>query len=185
MSQGHENAPVVVPPVSSFTGPVAELIAQRMLQPPTRPGLLATLDHYEILRVLGGGGMGIVLLARDAKSGRDVAIKMVKSDLVSNQTVAHRFLKEAGHLKRLQHTNIVPVLEISDRAEGPYFVMPFFEKGSLANRIKPGQPMDTEAILDIATKVADGLAFAHRSGIIHRDLKPANILLGENGQVCI
>jgi len=187
MSDGipNENPPAFAPPVSNFTGPVAELIAQRMLSPPTRPGLLAAVDHFEILRVLGGGGMGIVLLARDSNKGRDVAVKLVKSDLVTNQTVVHSFLKEAGHLKRLQHTNIVPVLEISDRAEGPYFVMPYFEKGSLAGRIKPGQPMDTDSILDITTKVAEGLGFAHRSGIIHRDLKPANILLGANDQVCI
>ncbi len=185
MSQGDEQPPSVVPPVSSFTGPVGELIAQRMLLPPSRPGLLAALDHFEILRVLGGGGMGIVLLARDSKTGRDVAIKLVKSDLVNNQNVVHRFLKEVGHLKRLQHTNIVPVQEISDRAEGPYFVMPYFEKGSLANRIKPGQPLDTETILNIATQVAEGLGFAHRSGIIHRDLKPANILLGADGRVCL
>ena len=180
-----ENPPAFAPPVSTFAGPVGELIAQRMLQPPPRPGVLAAVDHFEILRVLGGGGMGIVLLARDSKTGRDVAVKMVKSDLVSNQQVVYRFLKEAGHLKRLQHTNIVPVLEISDRAEGPYFVMPYFAKGSLANRIRPGQPMDTESILDIAMPVAEGLGFAHRSGIIHRDLKPANILLDTNGQVCI
>jgi serine/threonine protein kinase/sugar lactone lactonase YvrE len=185
MSDGQENPPAVVPPVSTFTGPVAELIAQQMLLPPTRPGLLAVLDHFEILRVLGGGGMGIVLLARDSKTGREVAIKLVKSDLVTNLQVVHRFLKEVGHLKRLQHTNIVPVQEISDRPEGPYFVMPYFEKGSLANRIKPGQPLDTETILNIATQVAEGLGFAHRSGIIHRDLKPANILLGANGQVCL
>ena len=63
--------------------------------------------------------------------------------------------------------------------------MPYFEKGSLAGRIKPGQPLDTESILDIAIKVAEGLSFAHRSGIIHRDLKPANILLGGNGRVCL
>ena len=61
-----ENPPAFVPPVSSFTGPIGELIAQRMLSPPPRPGLLAMLDQYEILRVLGGGGMGIVLLARDS-----------------------------------------------------------------------------------------------------------------------
>src|SRR5262249_6400789 len=70
-------------------------------------------------------------------------------------------------------------------AEGPYFVMPYFEKGSLANRIKPGQPLDTESILDIATQVAEGLAFAHRSGIIHRDLKPANLMMTANGHVCL
>lgn len=177
--------PPFVPPVSTFAGPVAELIALRMLLPPSRPGLLATLDQYEILRLLGGGGMGIVLLARDASTGRDVAIKLVRSDLVTNQTVMHRFLKEAGHLKRLRHTNVVSVEGISDRPEGPYFVMPYFERGSLANRIRPGVPLDTESILDIATQVADGLSFAHRSGIIHRDLKPANILLASGGRACI
>jgi len=180
-----QNQPPFAPPVSVFTGPIAELIAQRMLSPPSRPGLLAVLDHFEILRVLGGGGMGIVLLARDANTGRDVAIKLVKSDLVTNQHVVHRFLKEAGHLKRLRHTNIVPVQEISDRTEGSYFVMPYFEKGSLANRIKPGQPLDTESILDIAAQVAEGLSFAHRNGIIHRDLKPANILLTADGRACL
>ena len=180
-----ENQPPFMPPVSSFTGPVGELIAQRMLSPPPRPGLLAVVDHFEILRLLGGGGMGIVLLARDSATGREVAIKLVKSDLVTNQHAVHRFLKETGHLKRLVHTNIVPVEEISDRPEGPYFVMPYFEKGSLASRIKPGQPLDTESILDIAIQVAEGLSFAHRSGIIHRDLKPANILLGAGGRVCL
>lgn len=177
--------PLSAPPVSAFTGPVAELIAQRMLAPPTRPGLLAGVDHFEILRVLGGGGMGIVLLARDVASGKDVAIKMVRTDLVTNLNIVHRFFREAGHLKRLRHTNIVPVNEISERPEAPYFVMPYFEKGSLANRIKPGQALDFETILDIATQVAEGLSFAHRSGIIHRDLKPANILLGASNQVCL
>jgi serine/threonine protein kinase/sugar lactone lactonase YvrE len=171
--------------VSAFVGPVGELIAQRMLAPPPRPGLLAVVDHFEILRILGGGGMGIVLLARDSRTGRDVAVKLIKSHLVTNQEVVHRFLKEAGHLKKLRHTNIVPVEEISERPEAPYFVMPYFEKGSLANRIKPGQPLATENILDIATQVAEGLSFAHRSGIIHRDLKPANILVGANGTVCL
>jgi sugar lactone lactonase YvrE len=180
-----ENPPAFAPPVSSFTGPIAELVAQRMLSPPSRPGLLAMLDQFEILRVLGGGGMGIVLLARDSHTGRDVAIKLIKSDLVTNQNVVHRFLKEAGHLKRLRHTNVVPVHEISDRADGPYFVMPYFEKGSLANRIKPGHPLDTESVLDIAAQVAEALSFAHRSGITHRDLKPANILLDANGNACL
>ena len=175
--------PVASPPVSTFTGPVAELIAQRMVQPPTRPGLLGVLDHFEMIRMLGGGGMGMVFLAREPATGRDVAIKVVRADLVTNQQMVHRFLKEAGHLKRLRHSNIVSVLEISDRAECPYFVMPYFEQGSLASRIKPGQPLGTDTILDIATQLAEGLSFAHRSGIIHRDLKPANILLGDGGQV--
>lgn len=172
-------------PVSVFVGPVGELIAQRMLSPPPRPGVLAMLDHFEIIRILGGGGMGIVLLARNARTGRDAAVKLIKSALVTNQQVVHRFLKEANHLKRLRHVNIVPVDEISERLDVPYFAMPYFENGSLANRMKPGEPLKTIVILDIGSQVADGLSFAHRSGIIHRDLKPANILVSANDRVCL
>ncbi|HEX3624787.1 MAG TPA: protein kinase [Verrucomicrobiae bacterium] len=172
-------------PVSVFVGPVGEMIAQRMLSPPSRPGVLAMLDHFEIIRILGGGGMGIVLLARNSQTGRDAAVKLVKSGLVTNQEVVHRFLKEASHLKRLRHINIVSVDEISERLDAPYFAMPYFEKGSLANRMTPGEPLKTMTILDIATQVADGLSFAHRTGIIHRDLKPANILVAANDRVCL
>ena len=86
-------------PVSSFAGPIAELIGQGMLSPPSRPGVLATVDRFEVLRVLGGGGMGVVLQARDPNPRRDVAIKMIKPDLVANQQIVHRFVKEAGHLQ--------------------------------------------------------------------------------------
>ncbi|MGH8024448.1 MAG: protein kinase domain-containing protein [Limisphaerales bacterium] len=172
-------------PVSVFSGPVGEMIAQRMLSPPSRPGVLAMLDHFEIIRILGGGGMGIVLLARNSQTGSDAAVKLIKCGLITNQQVVHRFLKEASHLKRLRHINIVPVDEISGRLEAPYFSMPYFEKGSLANRMKPGEPLNSIAVLDIATQVADGLSFAHRTGIIHRDLKPANILVAANDRVCL
>jgi serine/threonine protein kinase len=147
--------------------------------------LLASLARFEVVRVLGGGGMGVVLLARDSERGTDVAIKLIKPELVSDQRMVHRFVKEAGHLQKLRHPNVVPVLEVSNRPEGPYFVMPYFERGSLAHRIRPGQPMAAGAILDIARQVADGLGFAHRHGIIHRDLKPANILLGADGKSCL
>jgi serine/threonine protein kinase len=174
-----------MPPVSVFAGPIAELVGHRLLSPPTRPGLLASLARFEVVRVLGGGGMGVVVLARDADKGTDVAIKLIRPELVSAQRMVHRFVKEAGHLQKLKHPNVVPVLEVSDRPEGPYFVMPYFERGSLANRIRPGEPMEADAILDIARQVADGLGFAHRHGIIHRDLKPANILLGADGKSCL
>jgi streptogramin lyase len=174
-----------VPPVSVFAGPIAELVGHRLLSPPTRPGLLATLARYEVMRVLGGGGMGVVLLARDSESGREVALKMVRPELAGNPQVVHRFVKEAGHLQKLKHPNVVPVLEVSDRPQGPYFVMPYFELGSLAQRIKPGQWLDAATALDIAMQVAEGLQFAHRRGIIHRDLKPANILLGAGGKTCL
>src|SRR5580692_2749595 len=154
----------VAPPVSLFSGPIAELVGHHLLSPPSRPGLLATLARYEVLRVLGSGGMGVVLLARDSESGREVALKMVRPELVPNQQMVHRFVKEAGHLQKLKHPNVVPVLEVSDRPQGPYFVMPYFEQGSLAQRIKPGQGLDAPEVLDIAIQVAAGLQFAHRRG---------------------
>ena len=168
-----------------FLSPIAELVGHRLLAPPNRPGLLATLARYEVLRVLGGGGMGVVLLARDSESGREVALKMVRPELVGKQQMVHRFVKEAGHLQKLKHPGVVPVLEVCDRPEGPYFVMPYFAHGSLAQRIKPGEGLNGAAIMDMALQVAEGLQFAHRRGIIHRDLKPANILLGMDGETCL
>jgi serine/threonine protein kinase len=176
---------VFVPPVSAFSGPIAELVGHRLLSPPTRPGPLASLGQYEVIRVLGSGGMGVVLLARDMGGNRNVAVKMVRPELVANQQIVHRFVREAGHLQKLKHKNVAPVFEVSDRAEGPYFVMPYFENGSLAQRIRPGEPLDGSLILEIALQVAAGLQFAHRRGIIHRDLKPANILLGSDGLACL
>jgi len=172
-------------PVSSFVGPIAELIGQGMLSPPSRPGVLAAVDRFEVLRVLGGGGMGIVLLARDPNTGQDVAIKMIKPELMANQQVVHRFVKEAGHMQRLRHTNVMPVLAVSDRPQGPYFVMPYFDRESLAKRIQPGRALEPALILDIASQIAEGLRYAHQRGIIHRDLKPANILLAANERACL
>ncbi len=171
--------------MSSVQGPIGELIAQGLLSPPSRPGVLAMLDRFEILRELGRGGMGVVLLGRDPGTGQEVAIKLVRSDLAGEPRAVQRFVKEAGHLKRLRHANVVPVLEIADRPGRPYFVMPYFERGSLASRLKPGQALEREAILKLAVPVAEGLNFAHRRGIIHRDLKPANLLLGPDGGVCL
>ena len=172
-------------PVSSFAGPIAELVGHGMLSPPSRPGLLASLDRFEVLRLLGAGGMGVVLLARDSTSGAQVAIKMVRPELLADHQIMHRFLKEAGHLQRLRHKNVIEVLEVCDREQGPYFVMPFYEKGNLARRIRPGQPLEPEVIVDFAAQVCEGLQFAHRRGIIHRDLKPANILITADAKACL
>jgi hypothetical protein len=172
-------------PFSSFQGTIAELIAQGMLSAPLRPGVLAMLDRFEILRELGRGGMGVVLLGRDPGTGQEVAIKLVRADLAGDPRARQRFVKEAGHLKRLRHPNVVPVLEISDRPRGPYFVMPYCESGSLASRLKPEHALERADILEVALPVAEGLNFAHRRGIIHRDLKPANLLLGPGGGVCL
>jgi serine/threonine protein kinase len=82
---------------------------------------------------------------------------------------------------RMSHPNILKVLEVSDRKAGPYYVMPYIEGGSLAERIEPGQPLPKEEIVHIVRQIADALKYAHSRGIIHRDLKPANILLNAAG----
>ena len=172
-------------PKSIIAEPVASLMVAGLVQPPSRPGLLGVLDHYELLRELGKGGMGLVFLARDTESGRMVTVKMVRTEFRAEPRVVHRFLLEARHLQKLKAPGIVPVLEICERGEGSYLVMPYFERGSLAGRMQPGKTEDAATALQISSTLAGALSFAHRKGITHRDLKPANILLGNDGSVCL
>ena len=130
-------------PLSSFQGPIGELIAQRMLSAPSRPGILATLDRFDILRMLGQGGMGVVLLGRDSDSGREVAIELVRPEFVANSLAVRRFVKEAGHLKRLSHPHVVPVIEVSERAEGPVLCHAVFRK---RQRGWPAQSRSTDGL---------------------------------------
>jgi hypothetical protein len=156
-----------------------------MLTPPARPGILATLGCYEILRILGRGGMGIVLMARDAESGDEVAIKMIRADLATDEKLTRMFLKEAAHMRQLRSDGIAPVIAVSESTTTPYFVMPFFAGGNLAKLIRPGRPLDDGRIMAIALQIAKGLEFAHQRGIIHRDLKPANILMTGEGRAVL
>jgi hypothetical protein len=168
-------------PVSAFLTPIDGLIRNRNLSAPKAPGQLATLERFEILRLIGVGGMGVVFLARDPTTDAKVAIKMLRPELAVEPQAVHRFLKEVRHLRRLQHPHILGILEMSERKEGPYFVMPYLERGSLARIIRPGEPLASELTLRIACQIAEALAFAHSKGIIHRDLKPGNILLETGG----
>src|SRR5437016_2408459 len=98
--------------------------------------------------------MGIVFLARDPANSARVAIKLLKPEFVREPRMAHRFSVEARHLQRLKHPGILPLLEVSDRREGAYFVMLLLEKGSLANQIKPGQPLEYKMTLRWARQIA-------------------------------
>ncbi len=173
------------PLMSDSLDPIHSLLRMRALGPPSNPGVLASLDRFEILRLIGVGGMGVVLLARDTRTGQKVAVKLLKPELSQAPQAVRRFLKEAGHMRRMSHPGLLPVLEVSDRSEGPYFVMPFLDRGSLAQLIRPGQPLNPEMILTIAKQVAEALSYAHSKGIIHRDLKPGNILLDAEGRAYV
>ncbi len=179
---------------SSFSGTVHQLLLSAVLGPPPRPGLLGRLDHFEILRLLGAGGMGWVFLARDASRtrgshsepiavpARDVAIKVLKPELAGDPRARAYFLREVRHLQRLSHPHILPVLAVSPAPERPYFVMPFMAGGNLGDLLRPGESLPPQAGARIAREIATALHHAHRHGILHRDVKPSNVLLDAQGR---
>ena len=183
MSNADTTVPMATPPISSSTDaqPQETLLQRGMFDPPMTPGTLGHLDRFEILRLLGEGGMGQVYLAREPRTDTRVAVKILRPQMAADPQSVHRFLTEARHMYRLSHPRILRVLEVSDRKEGPYYVMPYIEGGSLLGQYRPEMLMPTERILSIASQVAEALAHAHAHGLIHRDLKPGNVLLDTDG----
>jgi len=164
--------------------PAQDLLQLQLLDPPLRPGMLASLDRFEILRPIGAGAVGIVFLARDPNTANQVAIKLLRPEFAVHDLAVRRFLAEAEWTRRLsEHPHVLSVLEISSRPQGPYFVLPFIEHGSLAKQLRPGEPMATKAILPIARQVAEAVKFAHSQTVIHCDIKPGNVLLDRQGHV--
>ncbi len=140
--------------------------------------------QYEILRPLGVGGMGEVYCARDAKLGREVALKILPSDLASSPEALRRFEQEARAASALNHPNIVTIYEISQSERFAWIAMELVD-GEDLRTITNREALSLRNTLRIATKVADGLAAAHERGIVHRDLKPDNIMVTPDGFVKI
>ena len=153
--------------------------------PPASGAALPALPRYEIIERLGGGGMGIVYRARDARLGRDVALKFLPPHLSSDQAAKKRFIVEARAAAALEHPNICTIHEIGETDDGQlYIVMGCYEGETLDRAIARG-PVPMPEALRIAAAVARGLGKAHDRGIIHRDVKPANIMLTSDGDVKI
>jgi serine/threonine-protein kinase len=140
------------------------------------------LGGYEILSLIGQGGMGEVYRARDSRLGRDVAIKVLPSELASDTDRLARFEREAQVLASLNHTNIAHIYGVDDSSGNPALVMELVEGPTLADRIAKG-PIPLEEALPIAKQIAEALEAAHEQGVIHRDLKPANIKVRADGTV--
>jgi serine/threonine-protein kinase len=140
------------------------------------------LGRYEILSLLGKGGMGEVYLAQDTQLRRQVAIKILPADLTQNKSRLSRFEREAYAASSLNHPNILTIHEIGEH-DGHHFIATEYVEGeSLRQRISRTR-VELREVLDIAWQVASALAAAHQAGIVHRDIKPENIMLRKDGFV--
>ncbi len=138
-------------------------------------------NRYTLEHEIGSGGMGTVYRGTDARSGQQVAVKMLKTDAASDPDTLRRFLREADALRELNHPSIVKVLDNAEEHQQHYIIMEYVAGGSLLDALKRDGRMSVRRVVEIALDLADALTRAHRLKIVHRDLKPANVLLADDG----
>src|SRR5690606_12887097 len=143
---------------------------------------------YDIVSVLGEGGMGVVYKGYDPDLQRHVAIKMIHKDLLQGEMGAElraRFRNEMLATSKLAHPNIVTLFDAGEIDGEPYFVMEFVEGRLLSDYFKDGIRFPLQEAVKIIVQVLTGLAYTHKVGVVHRDLKPANIFSTNNdgGQI--
>lgn len=135
-------------------------------------------NRYEILAELGAGGMATVYRAYDPLFEREVALKVLKRELLEDPELRERFTRETKIIAKLEHAAIVPVYDVGNDNDQLFYVMRYMSGGSLADRIAAGD-LDLDQTARLLLRLADALDYAHRKGVVHRDLKPANILFDE------
>ena len=139
-------------------------------------------ERYEIVEILGEGGMAFVYKARDKQLQRDVAIKTLKPNYVNQEKFVDRFRREAQTAANLNHPNIVQIFDWGIEDE-PYFVMEYIEGNTLTSIISGNRTVGLNDVLYIGSQVANGLKEAHKRGLVHRDIKPGNIMITPDGKV--
>ncbi len=158
-------------------GSQADLLAGIDLGKPSHPEMLGRLGRYEIERVIGTGGMGIVFKGMDTELNRPVAIKILAPHLACNGAARQRFGRESRAAAAVVHEHVVSIHNVESDGTHPFIVMQYVSGESLQTRVDRLGPLTAHQILRIGIQAASGLAAAHEQGIVHRDVKPSNILL--------
>lgn len=141
------------------------------------------MGKYEVLEIVGRGGMGVVYKAVDPEIGRLVGIKMMTSAVIDDPVLVKRFYREAQSAGKLRHPNIVTIYDLGVQEGTPYFVMEFLEGESLDVALRSGRTLTLEEKLNIVIQVCNALAYAHEQSIVHRDIKPGNVMLLKDGTI--
>src|SRR5215831_481123 len=166
-----------------------DTIAAELLAKAQRPSPVgSSLGHYQILSLLGKGGMGEVYRARDARLSREVAIKLLPAIFSTDKDRLRRFEQEARAAGMLNHPNVLTIYDIGAASQedggAPYIVSELLNGKTLGERLRGGA-LPLRRVVDHALQIARGLAAAHEKGIVHRDLKPENLFITKDGRVKI
>ena len=168
---------------ASFLEQPAVDLARRSSSEPDENTLAGrTLSHYQVVSLLGAGGMGEVYLARDPRLDRTVAIKILPGDLAGDPERMQRFEREARAASALNHPNVATIYDVGESDGLRFIVMEHVEGETVAARVA-GRPLLPRAVVDIAVQAADALDVAHAKGITHRDIKPANLMVTSRGHL--
>lgn len=149
----------------------------KLLRSPNHPEMLGRLGRYDIERVVGSGGMGVVLKAHDSDLNRPIAIKLLAPHLSHVGAARERFAREGRAAAAVVHEHVVAIYNVEADGALPFLVMQYVPGRSLQARVDEDGPLGVEEILRIGMQAAAGLAAAHAQGLVHRDVKPSNILL--------
>jgi tetratricopeptide (TPR) repeat protein/predicted Ser/Thr protein kinase len=149
-----------------------------------RPGTVFA-SRYEIIKILGEGGMGAVYKARDIELEREVALKVIKPELANNPEILLRFKQELILARQVTDRNIIRIFDLGEAAKTRFITMEYVDGQNLHEILRERGKLEVAEAVDIMEQVVSGLAAAHREGIIHRDLKPGNIMRDANGRVVV